>query len=127
MIRVTTTNIIEMIIGAILLGLGLLYLSAQSRTVDRLIGIANEDVLAEGDLYQQFNNVDISQVSYEELVSIVIGYRDYPIVIDGHVIPTDGNDYDYYFTLISGGYYTKSYVFDAGHNLVQIIYTNSGA
>lgn len=120
------SNSIEIILGAIILGLGLLHLTSQARTTDRLIETVLERELEEDKLYQQRQEVDLGQVADEELYALVMGYREYPITIDGNVIPADGVDYESYFTLIREGYYTKQYVYDGQHHIYQIVFTYSG-
>jgi hypothetical protein len=65
-------------------------------------------------------------VSEDELYAIIMGYREYPIVIDGQIIDTDGNDYEYYFSLIRDGFYRKNYSYDTNHKVVQVIFTYAG-
>lgn len=124
--RYTLSNLSEIILGAIIFCLGLLYLTSQDRTTERLIDIVIERELEEDKLYQQQNEVDMGQVADEELYALVMGYREYPITIDGNVIPADGVDYESYFTLIREGYYTKQYVYDGQHHIYQIVFTYSG-
>lgn len=124
--RHSITTLIEMVVGGILLGLGLLYLISQEKAVERLIEVANEQVLREEEISEQSFAIGTNLVSDDELYAILMGYREYPIVIDGSVIPTDGADYTDYFTLIHNGVYIKSYVYDVDHDIVQIIFTYSG-
>lgn len=125
--RHTISNFTEMLLGAIIFGFGLLYLSSQEKTVDRLIDVANERVMEMGGLDQKHNGIDWDHVSTEELYAVVMGYREYPITIDENVIPPYGNDYEEYFELIRDGNYTKRYVYDTQRTLIRIEFMYSGA
>lgn len=115
-----------MIFGVILLAFGLLYLFGQERSLNRLIDTVNDKVVETKDIYQQDNDVKTNIVTDENLYAIVMGYREYPITIDGTEISKEGIDYDYYFTLIKSGSYQKSYDFDAVHNITKVNYTYIG-
>lgn len=119
-------NVYEIVIGAVIFGLGLIYLSYQSNATARFIMLANEELLEEGELYRQYNEIDINIVTCEELYAVVMGERALPISIDGRIIEPDGNDYELYFSYIRAGTYKKSYSYDAGHNIVQVIYEYAG-
>lgn len=120
--RFPVINVWEVVVGGLLIALGLLYLSAQFKTIDKLINIANETLLDDENIYQQHSNVTRNTISDDELCAIVMGYREYPIVIDGVTISTDGNDYDYYLSLIKDGSFTKKYQCNSNNQIVQIIY-----
>lgn len=119
-------NIFEMVIGALIFALGLLYLSFQSNAAARFVRLANDEILEEGDLYRQYSDVDINLVSCEELYAVIMGERALPISIDGRIIEPDGNDYELYFSYIRAGTYRKSYSYDADHNILQVIYEYAG-
>lgn len=121
-----TTHMYEIVIGAVILGLGLLYLTYQSKAADRMIEVAKSEVIESGDLYQQYSAVDINLISYHELYAIIMGIREFPIIIDGNVVEVDGNDYNTYFSYIREGYYRKTYNYDAKHDIKQIVFTYSG-
>lgn len=125
--RHSVTNIFEMMIGAILIALGLFYLTAQCKAVDQLTDRVTETVIDNSGLYQQYNYVDINRVSKAELYAIVMGYHEYPIIIDGVFIPIDENNYEYYLSLIKNGYYIKSYEYDSKNEIIQIVYRYAGA
>ncbi len=116
-------HIIDMAAGALILGAGLFYLGARDRAAGRLMDYAKEHILDRDNLYEQSRDLSKEAVSYEELYSIIMGYRDYPISIDGSVIPPDGTDYTAYLLLVKSGSYKKSYLYDINHNIVQINYT----
>jgi len=115
-------NIYEIIIGVILFGLGIFYLTFQSNVADRFIKLAGQEVLAESDLYRQYSETDLNLVSSQELCAVIMGNRDFPIVIDGIIIGPDGLDYELYFSYVKEGFYKKSYVYDETHNIKQVIY-----
>ncbi len=119
-------NLLEMGLGALILGLGLLCLVSQERMADRLINVAADRILREEDIYQQYHAPGIKQVSEEELHAVLMGYREHPIRIDGSIIPPDGTDYTDYFLLIKDGLYNKEYIYNTEHEIVQVIYTYAG-
>lgn len=116
-----------MIIGAILMCLGLIYLKAQSVTTNNLIEKVSDDVADGKDsVYQQQSNADRSLVSDEELYAMIMGYRDCPIIIDGNEIDPDGDDLGTYITYIKDGVYLKKYSYDANHDIEKISFTYNG-
>jgi hypothetical protein len=119
-------NIFDIIVGAILLGLGLLYLISQYRVTKELTDKANDIVLENNELYQQYSNIDGNLISDDELYAITMGYREYPIVIDGITIATDNDNYEYNLTLIKDGFYKKSYECNAENEILRIIYSYTG-
>jgi len=119
-------NLYEMLAGALIFGLGLLFLTYQSRMTESLIKLTMEEVLEEGYIYQQYNTVDLSFVSGQELYAIIMANRELPIVIDGRLIEPEDTDYDLYFSLIKEGLYRKSYSYDADRNIAQVIYEYAG-
>jgi len=125
--RYSMIQIGEMIVGAILMGVALVYLSFQFKAINNLTGVVKNVVLEDESLYQQGDYIDIGSVSDEELAAVTMGYREYPIVIDGVVIKVDGVDYEYYLELIREGFYKKTYGLNAIHEIVQIVYTYVGA
>lgn len=124
--NISENNMVDIFIGAILLGLGLLYLTTQYNAVDRLTRIADEMELGSENIYQQYNDDNITQISDEELYTIMIGYRDYPISIDGTVIAPGDIDYTKYLSIIKDGFYSKSYLYNSSNEIIQIVYTYSG-
>lgn len=124
--RNSLIHVMEMIFGVILLAFGLIYLYEQEKSLNRLINIVNNEVVETNDIYQQSNDINENIISDENLVAIVMGYREYPITINEIEIDVDGMDYDYYFTLIKSGSYQRSYEFDAAHNIINVNYTYMG-
>lgn len=124
--RFITKHIYEMVIGALLLALGLLYLSTQRDSIHRLVNVVKGDLIEQRDLYQQASQFDQNKVTDEHLYALLMGYREYPIVINGNEIPVDGSDYEFYFSLITQNTYTKSYVYDSGHNIIKVVFNESG-
>lgn len=124
--NITETNIADIIIGALILGLGLLYLTTQYKLTEEVTEIAEGTVLQENNLYQQFNDDNISRITDEELYAILMGYREYPIKIDDTVIAAGDMDYSKYISFIREGYYLKSYVYNPADNINQIVYTFVG-
>lgn len=124
--RLSVINILELVIGAILLGAGLLYLTSQYRAVDHLSDIVNEKVLGNDEIYQQYQYIEISQVPDEQLYAFIMGYREYPIMIDGVTMSVDETDFERYLSLVKEGIYKKSYKCDSNNNIEKILFTYSG-
>lgn len=121
--RSTAINMMEMIIGVILIGIGLLYLASQCKIVNQLTDEVTEALLDNSGLYQQNIYVDINRVSKAELFAVVMGYREYPIMIDKITIPVDENNYEYYLSLICDGYYIKNYEYNSKNEIIRIVYS----
>lgn len=125
--RQSIIHIIEMILGAGILALGLFYLVFQNRSTDKLIDEVNKRVINEESLYLQSGTMNSNQISDDELIAMIIGYREYPIIIDSHLIAVDGIEYAEYLSYVRSGIYTKTYIFDADHNIIQVVYSYAGA
>lgn len=113
----------EITVGALLFGIGLLYLTTHFQTLEKLTEAVKREILVEGDLYQQYTDVLLNQVSEEELYALVMGYREYPIVIEDTVIYPENMETEVYFPLIKDGLYKKEYVYDINHNITKIVFT----
>ncbi len=116
----------EMIIGALVLSVGLIYLLFQVKTMNQTTEFICDEVISNTDIYQQSNDISIHKVSDTELYAIIMGYREYPIIIEGHLIDPDGTDYETYISYIRDDYYWKSYEYDTEHLIRQIVFTNIG-
>lgn len=119
-------HVFEMIIGAIVFALGMVFLLANEELVNKLTDNVNDAVIDNKELYQQDYRTDINLITDEELCAIVIGYREYPITIDGTVIHKENIEYEDYVALITEGYYIRSYDFDTAHNICGVIFTYTG-
>lgn len=117
---------IEMIIGAILLAFGLYYLVSQAKAMNLMIDMASDDALETRDIYRQSNEITVYEVSDVELNAIIMGYREYPIIIDGNLINTEGTDYETYSSYIKASGYMKSYIYDSQNCIKQIIFNHKG-
>lgn len=120
--RDASTNVIELIIGAILMGLGLLFLSVQYTTLEELTDITIDKVIEDKEMYQQYQSLSYHQITDEELYAAIMGYREYPITIDEKLIPINPNDYSLYLSYVKEGTYEKHYIYDADRKIVQIVY-----
>lgn len=116
------SKIIDLVIGAIIFGLGLLYLALQDRDMEKLTNTVNEALMEQENLYQQHSDININNISDEELCAIIMGYREYPIVIDGVIMLTDEMDSEKYLSMIKEGYYSKSYTYDSNNEMIQMIF-----
>lgn len=115
-----------MIIGAVIFALGMVFLLSNEVTLNKLTDIVNDKVIESGKILQQKNDIDIHLIPDEELYATVIGYREYPITIDGTVIEKEDTEYENYVALIKDGYYMKSYNYDTAHNICSVIFTYTG-
>lgn len=119
-------NLYEIVVGAILIGLALMYIRYQQSALYALIDTVKANIVAEEKLYQQDDEINFNQVSHNELYTIIMGYREYPLIIDESYIPTNTNDFELYFSYIKRGYYEKSYGFDIYHRIETVIYSHTG-
>lgn len=124
--RNSVTHAIELLIGAILIGLGLLYLMSQYRVLSRLSDVITQDIIEDSNVFQQHSNIYIQKISHEEIYAVIMGYRDYPIMIDKNVVPQNELDYELYFSYIKDGYYQKEYSYDENRNLIIIKFSYIG-
>ncbi len=119
-------NLLEMICGALFLAMGLLYLGKQEKNLNHLISAVNRRLLETESIYPEYNVINGSQISKENLYAVIIGYREYPITIDGVLIPAEEQDYEYYFTLIRSRFYKKKYEFDENQRIKQVDFLSTG-
>ena len=124
--RNTVIHTLEMIFGAILLVSGLFYLMQREKSLDILINGISERMIGTDNLRQEYNAADLSRISDEALCAIVMGYREYPITIDGMLMEEEEYDYESYFILIKDGYYQKRYQYDSEHKIKQVDYEYTG-
>ncbi len=117
-------HLIEMMIGAIVLAFGISYLVVQIGTMNQLLVMIGDKVLKTRDIYDQSSEIAIYEVSDEELYAMIMGYREYPIIIDGNLVKTDGTDYEAYSSYIKDDFYTKCYVYDSQHCIKQIVFNH---
>lgn len=123
----SVTHIIEIIVGAILIGLGLLYLSSQYRVLSNLTDIVTLNITEDTKVIQQYDNANILHVSDKDVYTAIMGYRDYPIMVDDNVvIPLIGQDFDVYFSYIKEGRYIKDYSYNEDRNIVMILFLYQG-
>ena len=116
----------EAILGAVLLIIALFHLMKQQEGINSLIDMVNYSLLQQAELIQQPVEIGNDMISREELIIILMGYREYPIKIDKTVIEVDDTDYDTYIALIKDGYYMKSYGYDTSHHINQVRYSSIG-
>ena len=88
--------------------------------------IVKESMLEDNNIYQQEYSTDLNFVTDKQLIAIIMGYREYPIMIDGVTISSDNNDYDAMVSLIRTGNYLKSYECDSNNNITKIIFAYMG-
>jgi len=117
---------LEMIIGAIIFVLSMVFLLSNERILNRLITTVNNSAVDDEDLYQQYSNPDKNLITSEELYAMVIGYREYPIMINGFLIDSNGTEYENYILLIKNGDYSRSYSYDLERNIRSVNYTYNG-
>lgn len=120
-------KIVDFMIGVVIFGSALLYLFAQYRTNEYFNNVLEDQVLEQKNLYQQTSDVTINLISDEEMKSIIMGYREYPIVLEGTMITTDDMDFDKNLLLIKDDLYIKSYKCNTDNEIIQIIYNSTGS
>lgn len=107
--------------------LGLSYLKLQTETTNLFTEqIADQVADGNNNVYQQSSDVNRSIVSEEELYAMIMGYRDYPIIIDGKEISTEGDDVETYIAYLADGLYLKKYRYNSNHEIEKIIVTYTG-
>jgi len=116
-----------LIIGALLIGIGLLYLISQYKALTRLTDTITLHTIEDKKVFNQYSITNINKVSDIEVYAAIIGYREYPIMVDDNLVPLNGHDYDLYFSYVRDGYYyNKEYQYDANRHIVMILYTYIG-
>lgn len=124
--RNSILNVIEMIIGVILFGLGLIFLISNQKALSKVTKKINIEIIEKENLIMQSNVVDTEIALHTEIIAAIMGYKDYPIMVDNNVIPSNGQDYEKYFSYVKNGYYEKTYKLDEERNIEMIIYTFIG-
>ncbi|MDD4112758.1 MAG: hypothetical protein PHC56_06970 [Herbinix sp.] len=125
--RCSIIHVIELILGALLLGLGLIYLTSQQKALTRLTDNITILVIEDNNVYQQYNMTNTNEVSDIEVYAAIMGYRDFPIMVDDNIVPLNGHDYELYFSYVrDGNYYNKEYLYDVNRHVSMIIYTYMG-
>lgn len=122
----TVTNTIELLVGALLMGLGLLYLASQYRVLSKLTDTIVNETIEDSNVYQQYNNIAMDQLTESEVYAAIMGYREYPIMVDENLVPLHGQDYNLYFSYVKKGYYIKNYQYDANRNITIVIFSYIG-
>ncbi len=120
----TVIHFLEMMVGAILLALGIIYLTIQAKSIEQMNNLISNHLMENEEIFQQENDNDINRISDGELYAIIMGYREYPIMIDGNLIEPEGTEYEKYLSYIQEGYYIKSYLFDSFHYIKQLVFTH---
>lgn len=123
--RHSITHITEILLGAVLTGLGLIYLISQYKALSDLADMLTEKITENSRIIPQYSNSNPDLVTEAELYSAIMGYRDYPVMIDGNLIPAEGQDYELYFSYIREGLYKKEYRFDEDRNIIMIKYSHT--
>ena len=116
----------EAILGAVILTVGLFHLMKQEEGMNTLIDTVNYSLLQQEELDQQPEEARNDLITNEEMVIVLLGYREYSINMDGTVIEVDDTDYDTYIALIKDGYYLKSYGYDTSRQINQVNYSYLG-
>ena len=120
------THLIEFAAAVFIFGAGLLYLNKEYLAVKQLTDAVSNKVIEEPELYQQYNRSTIDEIPEEELIAVIMGYREYPIIIDGVTMEVVAEHPEDYLQLIKDGYYKKSYGYDTKHSIVTVIFTYAG-
>jgi hypothetical protein len=121
--RTAVANIIELLIGAILIGIGLLYLTSQYRALTRLTNTISQESIKDNKVFAQYNVVSIESFNDKEVYAAIMGYREYSIMVDENLIPADGHDYELYLTYVKLGKYRKDYRYSIDRHIIMIVYS----
>jgi len=116
----------EMLIGAVLFGLSLIYLMTHYKALSGLTNLLTEEAIKDNSAIQQYNSNALDQVNHAEIYAAIMGYREYPIMVDDNLIPVNGDEYELYFSYIKNGLYKKQYQYDANRNIEMIVYSFMG-
>lgn len=104
--------------------IGLIVMMYESRTYLQTLEIVRNQQKEEV-LYQQYYSADKEIVSYAELVAILLRPLEYDIRINKALISKETHQPDLITDYnIEIGDYKKNYEYDAGGDLVRIIYTS---
>lgn len=110
--------------SAIVLCIGLYLLIFESRIVSNMFDIVR-DQIKEEEIYQQYYAEDIEEVSYAELVAILLNNLEYDIMINEVLIRREDHDTDkidgYRLNMSD---YLKQYQYDESGNITLITYTS---
>lgn len=111
-------------VTAIALCIGLYLLIYESRVVTDMFNVVR-DQIKEEELYQQYYAEDIEEISYAELVAILLNNLEYDINVNGVLIKKEEHDIDkinvYGLNLTD---YLKQYQYDESGNITLISYTS---
>ena len=124
--RNSVINVIEMLIGSILIGLGLIYLMSQYKALSGLTDILTGKIIEDDKIIRQYSKSALDRVTHAELCASIMGYREYPIMVDDNLIPTDRQDYELYFSYIKTGVYKKENLYDDNRNIIMLKFTFIG-
>lgn len=124
--RNAVSNVIGLVVGAILICLALTYMTTQYKALSILTNTIAQDIMINNKLQQQYSLIDINQVSDKELIATIMGYREYPIMVDDKIIPLNGHDYNLYITYVRDGFYKKEYQYEADRRIFIIHYEYIG-
>lgn len=122
----SVTSVMEITVGGLLVICGIIYLSMQSRNLEQFTSITMSNIIEDENIFQLYHDFDRNSITSDELYAVLIGYREYPIVIDGITIRTDGCDLEYYTSLIQAGRYKKEYQYDSNSKIELIRYSYLG-
>lgn len=124
--RNCVNHIFELLLGALLISLGLLYLMSQYKALTYLTEAITLKTIEDNIVYQQYSDTDINYLSDEEVCGAIMGHRDYPIMVDDNFVPQNAYDYTLYFSYLKDGNYKKEYQYNTNRHVVMIKYTYMG-
>lgn len=117
---------LEIIIGTTLFVLAMIVLTSQKRELNRLTDLVQENLIRRDTIYQQEKEIDSLYVSHTHLYAIMMGYREYPIVIEDVLVEANDTDYETIISLIKEGNYEKHYEFNEYHEIQSICFRYIG-
>lgn len=119
-------HMLEIIIGVILFVLAMIYLTSQNTDLNCLTDLVQENLIERDTIYQQEADSYPLFVTHTHLYAIMMGYREYPIMIEGRLLEANNSDYEEIISLIKEGNYEKHYEFNEYHEIQSVIFKYIG-
>jgi hypothetical protein len=104
--------------------IGISFLIYQTRMVTDTYDVIRNQI-KEDELYPQYNQIDLEEISYAELIATLLDRLEYDIVVDGVLINHTEHDMDKISEYnLNQGMYLKEYQYDENGNIILITYTS---
>ncbi len=104
---------------------GTLFLMS-NREMNHLITLTKNEVSNQNIYYENeraLDEIQESKITYDEIISTLLGDLDYDIQIDDMTILKENYNYqEFDFSTVPQAEFTKSYEYDSSGNIVKVIY-----